>query len=131
MKQSDVFVGSILKVNNAEEYNKYGNTSNNETNYVELYQALAVLVKTRGEKYVWIMDVDSLIKDILFDLGIPLNTMNTIATMDGELIVDEESLVPYYSERELRKNKHVLARNLILETLLDPRLPGGIEYGDF
>lgn len=128
MKQSDVFVGSILKVNNAEEYNKYGNSSNNITNYVELYQALAVLVKTRGEKYVWIMDVDSLIKDILFDLGIPLDAMSTVATIDGELIVDEKSLVPYYFEKDLRKNRHVLARNLMIENLLDPRLPGGLEY---
>lgn len=128
MKQSDVYVGSILKVNNAEEYNKYGNSSNNITNYVELYQALAVLVKTRGEKYVWIMDVDSLIKDILFDLGIPLDAMSTVATIDGELIVDEKSLVPYYSEKDLRKNRHVLARNLMIENLLDPRLPGGLEY---
>lgn len=128
MRQSDVFVGNILKVNNVDEYNKYGNSSNNETNYVELYRTLAVLVKTRAQKYVWIMDVDSLVKDILFDLGIPLNAMNTVATYDGELIVDEGSLIPYYRGIELRKNKHVLARMLILETLIDPRLPGGIEY---
>lgn len=92
MKKSDVYVGNILKVNNVNEYYGDGNLSNNETSYVELYRALAVLIKTRGNKYVWIMDVDSLIKEIMFDIGLPMNGMSSVATYDGELIVDENLL---------------------------------------
>lgn len=128
MNKSDVFVGNIIRVNNAEDYNKYGDSCNNETDYAELYRSLVVLIKTRSDKYVCIKDVNSLIKEILFDLNIPFDTMTTRATYDGELIVDEESLVPYYSKEDLRKNKHVLARKLRNEVLLDPRLPWGIEY---
>lgn len=128
MNKSDVFVGNVIKVNNAKEYNEYGNSSNNETDYVELHRSLVVLIKTRNNRYVCIRDITSLVKEILFDLGIPLDTMDTKATYDGELIVDEESLVPYYSKKDLEKNKHVLARKLRDEVLLDPRLPWGIEY---
>lgn len=127
MNRSDVFVGNILKVNDVLEYNGDGILNNNLTNYVELYRALAVLVRVRSNKYVWIMDTDSLVKEILFDLGIPVNCMRTVPTHDGELIVDEESLVPYYQKNQLADNKHVFARSLKLETLIDPRLPGGIE----
>lgn len=128
MHRSDVFVGSILKINNAEDYNQYGNTSNNLTDYVELYRALAVLVKTRNEKYVWIRNVNSFIKELLLDLNIPLDAMGSVATYDGELVVDESSLVHYYGPRELEDNKRVYARSLRMELLLDPRLPDGITY---
>lgn len=128
MHRSDVFVGSILKINNAEDYNQYGNTSNNLTDYVELYRALAVLVKTRNEKYVWIRNVNSFIKELLLDLNIPLDTMGSVATYDGELIVDEASLIHYYGPRDLEDNKRVYAKSLRMELLLDPRLPDGITY---
>lgn len=126
MQRSDVFVGDILRIINVKGYNSYDNYCNNENPYVELYRTMAVLVKKRN-KYVYIMSVDSLLKEILFDLGIPLHKMSTKAINDGDLIVDEESLVPYYGQEELEKNKHVFSRSLRMKTILDPRLPGGIE----
>ncbi len=128
MRYSDVFIGNIIKVNNAEGFNEVGKYANNFCNYWEPYKENVVLVKMKDDRYIWIMDMDSFARVSLTNLGIINKFMATSPTFDGELIVDEESLVPYYCQDDKKYNKKCKIKSLRLETLLDPRIPGGIEY---
>lgn len=128
MRNSDVFIGNIIKVNNATVFNEVGIIANNLSNYWELYKENVILVKTKDDRYIWIMDMNNFVNASLSNLGIINKSMATTPTFDGELIVDEESLVPYYNQEDKNYHKRCNIKSLRLKNLLDSRLPGGIEY---
>ncbi len=137
MKRRDIYIGKVKKCKCLSGYLEYGDSryvldfriNKTEFGYIEnnayVVDEYAVLIKVSDKRYIWLKTIEDIFEEMLINFGIELHSLRVEPLMDGELFVDEYSLVSYY-ENDLEKNINV--RRLRLDTLGDARIPGGIEY---
>lgn len=137
MKREDIYIGKVKKCRNVYNYTRYGDSRYvpdfriNKTefgtieNYAYEVDSCAVLIKATANQFIWLKSVTSFLDEAKVNLGFSVNTLATLPTQDGELFVDSDSLVQYYSDN---LDKNISVKSLRRDTLMDVRIPGGIEY---
>ncbi|MCH5167275.1 MAG: hypothetical protein J1F35_05215 [Erysipelotrichales bacterium] len=119
MKKRDVYVAPIYmdkKINDE--------TKNISTDRITVCDQ-AVLVKNHGGAYVWLNEINTLEDMFLFYMCLS-NIIETEPQNNEEFYTDESKAVPYFDINE--HEQKIGVKKLKREILLDPRLPGGVEY---
>ena len=118
MYSQNIFIGTIKKCKNVYWYEKYGEEHiigdfqighcevGTIHKYVDTINDHAVLIKVDESKYIWVDLLTNKIEELLVNIGIPINAISTVPLYDGELFVDEKTLVPVFEENyNLNVNK--------------------------
>lgn len=136
MKKSQVFVGTIKRCNNFYCYEKYGEEKyfadcrvghtefGTLSRYVDIIDEQAILIKVAEDEYIYLKSLKNPLEEILVDLKIYNKTITTYPSEDNELFVEEDTLVPYFENKD---DKNIGVKSLKRTLLLDPRIKGGIE----
>ena len=134
MNTNQIFVGTIKKCNNVYLYERYGEERyagdfvicNTEYGHIENYTDMitdqAILIKMNETEYVWLKQIQTIKDQILTNLGHPSKVINTFPSHNGDLFVDEQSLIPYFENE-----KNISVGKLKKKVLIDPRIKSGIE----
>lgn len=136
MNKSDIYVGTIKRCIDIENYKKFGEEysipevkiSSMELGIlmptIDIVSEGVVLVKT-SKGYIKLRDIYGLFVDNRLDKGKIKRVLPIEPVENFDLYVDEESLKPYYTEALEEKIK---VKNLKDEVLYDCRIKCGIEY---
>lgn len=130
MIKENIYIGTIMEGNKEIVNGKKGDCL--EDNYytvhewVEVKKEMAVLYKCYENKYLQITPATKVVDVKLAELDMTNKTICTTPII-GEFI-DENTLVPYYTKKELEESKNVRTKKLKEKILLDPRLPIGIQH---
>lgn len=134
MNRCDIYVGVVKKCLDVKNYKKYGEnyfikefktksmTIGQELPTVSVYNDEAILIKT-SNGYVDIYNVDGLFAEKRIEKNKCI--MPIEPSYDGQLFVDESSLLPYYLDKT---NKKIHVKKIKKDLYLDSRIKGGIEH---
>lgn len=136
MNTNQIYVGTIKKCGNVYLYKKYGEEryagdftiGHTEYGHIESYTDIinnqAILIKIDINKYVWLKQINTVKDQFLTNIGLPVKVINASPEHDNDLFVDENSLIPYFSNEE---SKNISVGKLKKKVLIDPRIKTGIE----
>jgi len=114
MQRKNIFIGTIKRCNDLYFYRKYGDEHyfgdfrmghceiGSTHKYVDTINEKAILIKVDKSNYIWVDLITNKIEEVLVNLGISVNTINTIPSYDGDLFVDEKTLEPAFKDNKNR-----------------------------
>lgn len=140
MRNVEIYVGTIKKCLDLENYNKYGDksekigweertkttvtTSYITTNYTKTINDQAILIKTNLDYFYQFKLSNKFKENLKIVFQDPLSAIPTKPDDDSSIFVDENTLIPYYQEQP----KTLTLRRLKRDLLQDPRIKTGIEH---
>ena len=135
MNYESLYVGTIRTCINKELYDRYGEIYyegsydkkmiefNKIRHNVKTIDTSAIVVKTYDGKYVLLRDINKSYKTrLLAELGLFPREIKTFPEEDGDIFVEEESLIKYETEEE-----NMSLKRINRQLLFDSRIKGGIE----
>ena len=130
MIKENIYIGTIMngkkEILNDNKENGLGDKYYTVHEWVESKNEKAVLYKCYENKYLQITPTTTVFDVKLAELDMSDKTISTTPTI-GEFI-DENTLVPYYTKKELEKSPKIHTKKLKDKILLDPRLSIGINH---
>ena len=140
MRNVEIYVGTIKKCLDLENYNKYGDKSEKigweertkttvttsciTTNYTKTINDQAILIKTNLDYFYQFKLTNTFKENLKIVFQDPLSAIPTKPDDDSSIFVDENTLIPYYQEQP----KTLTLRRLKRDLLQDPRIKTGIEH---
>jgi len=112
--KDNVYVGNIKQCLNIDSYNSYGDGYSDIICYIDgkpikktetftkVIASMVILIKVSETEYVW-TDFLSLREDELDFIDLSKNIVKNSPLHTGALFVDEESLIPYFNQVNVRK----------------------------
>ena len=136
MKREDIYVGTLMKCINYNDYLKDGERTfvpefeigHMKTGYFQynskVIKETAIFIK-KDDGYICVDMLKNGVETFLVNMGLEVDVIYTTPCCDDDYYVLKDSLKPYYTEN-LKKDVYV--KSLKRQVLLDPRIKGGIEH---